>query len=105
MADKNLDDVLAERGSNYGDFNDHATTAQRIRKAIAKALKGNEYYQNALSDTEKAVLNEGLGMIAHKISRIANGNCRFDDSWTDIAGYASITRDRLQPKRENDGGL
>jgi hypothetical protein len=33
---------------------------------------------------------ESLDMIANKLSRILNGNPHYIDSWTDIAGYATL---------------
>lgn len=97
MANEKLNEVLDQRGSRYGDFNDHALTAQEIKKSLNKALQNNLSYA-MLSEVEQAVLNEGLSMIAHKLGRIANGDCRYDDSWVDIAGYATITCERLQEK-------
>jgi hypothetical protein len=41
---------------------------------------------------------QALDMIATKISRIVNGNPNHTDSWTDIAGYATLVADRLQGK-------
>ena len=45
----------------------------------------------ALSDDKK----EALGMIAHKIARILNGDPEYGDSWHDIAGYAKLVEDSL----------
>jgi hypothetical protein len=39
---------------------------------------------------------ESLEMIAHKISRIVNGDANYMDSWVDIAGYAQLVIDKLQ---------
>lgn len=38
---------------------------------------------------------ECLEMIAHKIGRILNGDPHYEDSWRDIAGYATLVADRL----------
>ena len=35
-------------------------------------------------------------MIAHKISRIVNGDANYMDSWVDIVGYAQLVIDKLQ---------
>jgi hypothetical protein len=35
-------------------------------------------------------------MIAHKISRIVNGDANYMDSWIDIVGYAQLVIDKLQ---------
>jgi len=37
-------------------------------------------------------------MIFSKIARILNGDPNHLDSWTDIAGYATLVADRLQGK-------
>jgi hypothetical protein len=34
-------------------------------------------------------------MICHKISRIANGDPNYADSWDDIAGYAKLVSDYI----------
>lgn len=39
---------------------------------------------------------EALEMIASKIARILNGNTNNEDSWRDIAGYATLVADRLK---------
>lgn len=89
-----LDETLAERGKNYGDFFDHAETAQEIKSAIHKALVRNLNFAT-MSKREQSVLREGLEMIAHKMGRIVNGDPTYDDSWTDIEGYSKITRQRI----------
>jgi hypothetical protein len=46
----------------------------------------------------KSHQKESLDMIAHKISRILNGDPQHRDSWVDIAGYAQITAERIIDK-------
>lgn len=41
-------------------------------------------------------------MIAHKIARILNGDPDYDDSWVDIAGYATLVVKKLKNGAEND---
>jgi hypothetical protein len=43
-----------------------------------------------------ADMKEALEMNAHKISRILCGDPNYDDSWVDIAGYATRVADRLR---------
>ena len=88
--DKKIKEVLAERGSNYGPFSGHAAAAQDIKAVIREALSQNPNYQQMGYD-KRAILDEGLDMIAHKIGRIVNGDPCYSDSWVDIAGYATIT--------------
>lgn len=86
---KEIDKILAERGSRYGDFPTHATITQNIKRAMYKSPNWP-----TLSDDKK----EALEMIAHKIGRILNGDPNYADSWTDIVGYAKLVEDYLLTK-------
>lgn len=44
-------------------------------------------------------MREALEMIAHKIGRILAGDPAYDDSWVDIAGYATRVAERLKEPR------
>jgi hypothetical protein len=79
--------MLNERGARYGKFVDHAECTQAIKQEIYKRLKGK---------TVKADQIEALEMIAHKIGRIVCGDPDYEDSWRDIAGYATLVADRLK---------
>jgi Holliday junction resolvasome RuvABC ATP-dependent DNA helicase subunit len=81
-----LDEILLERGKQYGEFKDHATISQLIKMDMRY---GNWH---KLEPYKK----EALEMIAHKIARILNGNSNNKDSWDDIAGYAKLVSDRLE---------
>ena len=83
----NIDAVLAERGSKYGDFFTHAEVTQGIKHAIRQ---GGSF--TIMEDD----MVEALDMIAHKIGRIVNGDPRYPDSWVDVAGYAKLVADRLE---------
>lgn len=85
----NVDAVLAERGSRYGKFKDHARITQRFKNLIfeAEICDGKQF-----SDSQK----EALEMIFHKIGRILNGDPNYADSWVDIAGYAKLVADELE---------
>jgi hypothetical protein len=80
-----LEDVLADRGREYGDFRDQAQIAQDLKDSIYPHYK----------DDLRPFQREALEMILHKISRIVNGNPNNVDSWKDIEGYARIVRERL----------
>lgn len=92
----NIQDTLEERGARYGDFKNHADISQEIQTAIAKGfmLRGDGL---TISDIPAYQL-EALTMIAHKIGRIVNGDIYYDDSWRDIAGYATLVVNELTPK-------
>lgn len=83
---KMLDATLAARGINYGTFASRSRVAQAIKAAMADSDK----WERLAPDQR-----ESLEMIAHKISRIVNGNPDHHDSWHDIAGYAQLVADRI----------
>lgn len=85
-----VDATLAERGSRYGKFKDHAKITQELKRAIFRHL-------DTVSKADLAADQlEALEMICHKIGRIVNGDPNYADSWIDIAGYAKLVADRLE---------
>ena len=82
-----IDQILEERGSRYGDFKDHAFVTQGIKEAMRHSANWAE-----LPDHMK----ESLEMVAHKIGRILNGDPNYADSWVDIVGYTQLVVDRLE---------
>ena len=86
-----LKDVLQQRGDRYGSYPTHALISQDL-KATMQKYSGYE----RLSVDQK----ESLEMIAHKIARILNGDPNYDDSWVDIAGYATLIAKRLQSEAD-----
>lgn len=84
-----VDATLAERGSRYGKFIEHANITQYLKDALRRKL-GPKW--DALADDQK----EALEMICHKLGRIVNGDPDYVDSWVDIAGYAKLVADRLE---------
>ena len=84
-----IDAITDERGRQYGDFTHQGVIAQDL-KAYMREQDG----WRRLKSHQK----ESLDMIAHKISRILNGDPQHRDSWVDIAGYAQITAERIIDK-------
>jgi len=82
----NIDATLAERGSRYGEFTDHAEVTQAIKNAMADSNNWSR-----LGDDQR----EALEMVAHKVGRILNGDPDYIDSWTDIIGYTRLVEKRL----------
>lgn len=80
----NIADVLAERGSRYGEFKRHAKITMELKGIVSKYNPGMDPDQL-----------EALDMIMHKVGRILNGDPNYADSWVDIAGYAKLVADRL----------
>jgi len=83
-----IDATLAERGSRYGSFPEHA----RITQAIKAAMADSPNWSSLAPDQR-----ESLEMLAHKAGRILNGDPDYHDSWHDIVGYAKLVADRLEP--------
>lgn len=81
-----IDATLAERGSRYGKFTDHAKITQRLKSEMIS----HPGWAKLACDQAEA-----LDMIAHKIGRILCGDPNYADSWHDIAGYAKLVDDRL----------
>lgn len=86
---KTVDETLEQRGNNYGDYRDVAYAAQQLKKTLrySKSWHSMEPY-----------MQESLDMICNKMSRIANGNPYYDDSWHDICGYATLVEKQLEKK-------
>lgn len=86
-----IDAILNARASTYGSFMDHATIAYQLKQTAHQftAEKGKLFEYDQC---------EALDMIFTKLGRILNGNPNHVDSWTDIAGYATLVADRLQGK-------
>lgn len=81
-----IDATLAERGSRYGEYAEHA----RITQAMKSAMADSPNWSGLAADQR-----ETLEMIAHKIGRILNGDPDYHDSWHDIIGYTKLVADRL----------
>jgi capsid portal protein len=81
--------ILAERGNNYGEFEQHARITQAMKDAMKDESLGK---YTELQDYMK----EALEMICHKIGRIVNGNPYYIDSWVDIVGYAQLVIDQIE---------
>jgi len=83
--------TLAQRGSRYGDFTDHAAVCQDIKRVMlnTNTIPGRGF--SRLADVQK----QALEVIADKIARILTGDPNYDDNWHDIQGYAKLAEDRL----------
>lgn len=90
VAKNAIGEILEERGSRYGSFEDNATTSQELKVFLDKSEAPLSYVQR-----------EALEMIFHKISRILNGDPDYDDSWRDIAGYAELVVRHLNEKSKD----
>ena len=84
-----VEGTLQERGKKYGTFASHAAVSQDLKLMISMHLR----HRGKILACDQ---QEALEMICHKIARIINGDADYDDSWHDIAGYASLVAKRLQ---------
>lgn len=78
--------LITERGTRHGKFKDGADIMQSLKDTM-RDVDG----WNNLTASQK----EALDMIQHKIGRILNGDPTYDDSWKDIAGYATLIVNEL----------
>lgn len=81
-----VEELITERGSRYGKFKDGADIMQSLKDTMRDVDGWND-----LTASQK----EALDMIQHKIGRILNGDPTYDDSWRDIAGYATLIVNEL----------
>lgn len=101
-----IDSTLAERGSRYGKFSDHANTAQRLQDVMrsAQPVPDVEAGETLTPPPGWARLapdqKQALTVIADKIARILNGDPDYIDNWHDIQGYAKLVEDRLRRQEE-----
>ena len=86
----NIDKTLNERGTRYGDFEDHAFITQDLKAVMQETPNW---------DALKADQKEALEMTAHKIGRILNGDPDYIDSWHDIIGYIRLVEQRLEKEQ------
>jgi len=94
-----LTETLAERGSRYGSFVDHAAIAQNIQTAMRGTPEAPTRWGYLAPDMAQA-----LTVIADKIARILNGDPTYLDNWHDIQGYARLIEARIE-KETNDGTI
>lgn len=85
-----VDAILAERGSRYGTFENHA----RISQALKRAMHDSPNWSK-LTDVQK----EGLEMIQHKVARMLNGDPSYLDNIIDVVGYATLVKDVMEADR------
>lgn len=87
-----IDTTLAERGSRYGSFPEHA----RITQLLKDAMIVSPNWSNLAPDQKEA-----LEMVAHKIGRILNGDPDYEDNVIDIIGYATLMLRAMQERNRN----
>jgi hypothetical protein len=86
-----VDNVLKERGNQYGSFADNAQVAQSLKRTIKLSKNGYVFPD---------YIQESLDMICHKIARVCCGNYSHTDNFVDIAGYAQLVVKQLEEEEE-----
>lgn len=86
MVAKDTTVILTERGKCYGSFLQQSALSQEL-KAV---MRRTPAWASLAADQQEA-----LEMLACKISRALNGDPDYDDHWADIAGYATLVRNRI----------
>jgi hypothetical protein len=89
MSQNDIQSTLAERQHTHGHYKAVAFTIQNFKFQLTQTVNWQ-----ALSPEHK----ESLEMIVHKIGRILNGDPNHNDSWHDIAGYATLGERACKPK-------
>lgn len=82
-----IDQILEERGTRYGEFTGVSLVAQNIKAA----MRHSDNWAKLPADAR-----ESLEMVANKVARILNGDCLYVDSWRDAEGYLKLVADRLE---------
>ena len=80
-----INETLKQRGKTHGNFSLNASLSQHLKTIIRKETT----VIMALDQTE------ALEVICAKIARICTGDPNHADSWHDIAGYATLIKNRL----------
>ena len=84
----NIDDLLRDKETTHGHFDDTATIAQTL-KAVMRRGKNWE----SLTNPSK----EALELIATLAARILNGDATDPEHWNGIAGYARLRANSFAP--------
>ena len=93
--------TLAQRGSRYGDFTDHAALCQSILHRLQSFVPHEAPTARPNWERLSHVQRQALTVIVDKIARILSGDPDYDDNWHDIQGYAKLVEDRLPRKETN----
>ena len=85
--ENSIDNILAERGQDYGEFKDIANFTLHAYEDLI----GLDIWKKATP-----AMRESAHMILQKLARAFNGNPNKKDTWDDIAGYATLVSKTLK---------
>lgn len=94
-----IEHTLTDRNQRYGSFQGHAAISQALQKVVADGFTNREDSKTIEDMTPPQ--REALFMILHKVARIVNGDFNYDDSWRDIAGYATLVVNELEGEKND----
>lgn len=89
--------ILQERGSRYGEFEDVAKVTQALYQTLMQTYYTTHGGQAATP--LPAYTAEALHMICNKLARIVCGDPSYRDNYVDISGYAVLV-DTILAKQE-----
>ena len=81
-----IDDILKDRGSRYGDFGVQAEVAQQIRDSFVETPNW---------DSLPDYMKEALTLMATKFSRMLTGDPMYMDNVVDLIGYMTLVKDQM----------
>ena len=91
-----IEETLEERGNNYGSFHTGANLTQTLNAIITQHYISVHTTETTKTPRLPHFMAESIHMICHKLSRIANGDPYYADSWHDIGGYSQLVVNILE---------
>ena len=82
-----IDKLLEDRGSRYGDFGVQAQTARAIKDTFESASNWSDL---------PPYMQEGLDLVATKLSRMLCGDYMYLDNVVDIIGYMTLVKTEME---------
>ena len=78
--------IIEDRSAQNGDYTNIARYTQAIKRVIWSSPNWR-----AMSDDQR----ETMEMLAHKMGRVLSGDPNHAGHWLDIAGYATLSAERV----------
>lgn len=94
---ESTEQILQERGSRYGEFENVARVTQAVYQTLMQTYYATHGGQAATP--LPAYTAEALHMICSKLARIVCGDPSYRDNFADISGYAVLV-DNILAKQE-----
>lgn len=95
---KTAEEIMKERGSVYGPFDEVSEVSQALEHLVIGGGKRAKF---------TAVQREAIKMVSSKLARLACGDPNHLDSWLDASNYLKLAHDdtlkKANPKRDGQG--